>query len=146
MTSFEHLHQHALASPTSALQSSGQPAFASHNSALQSSGQPAFAAPNSAFQFGGQPQETVQELSSPQHQDQPVPSQALLGAQQVPNAVTQQHHGEQLQDQQAWYHYLNAQPESAHEFEEVRQQLLPVAVSDCRLIVCDVRLLFRCIL
>ena len=141
MTSFEHLHQPAVAATNSALQSSGQPAFASPHSALQSSGQPAFAAPNSALQSGGQPQETVQELSSPQHQDQPVPLQALLGAQQVLNAVTQQPHGEQMHDQQTWYHYLNAQPESAHESEEVRQQLLPVAVSDCCLIVCDVRLL-----
>ena len=116
MTSFEH--QPALASPTSALQSSGQPTFAS---------------PSSAFQSGGQPQQTVQELSNPQHQhqDEPVPSQAMLGVQQVLDAATQQPHGEQLQDQQAWYHYLNAQPESAHEFEQVSQHLLPVAASDC---------------
>jgi len=46
-----------------------------------------------------------------------------------------------MQDQQAWYHYLNAQPESAHECEEVRQHLLPVAAFDCCLIVCDVCLL-----
>jgi len=141
MTRFEPLHRPALASPNSALQSSGQPAFAGPNAALQSNGQPALSAPSSAFQSSGQPQETVQELSSPRHQHHPVPSQALLGAQQVPNAVTQQHHGEQVQDQQAWYHYLNAQPESAHECEEVRQHLLPVAVSDRRLIVCDVCLL-----
>ncbi len=125
MTRFEPLHRPALASPNSALQSSGQPALPAPNSAFQSSGQPAFAAPSAAFQSSGQPpQETVQELSS-QHQDQPAPSQALLGAQQVPNAVTQQHHGEQVPDQQAWHHYLNAQPESVHEFEEVRQQLFP---------------------
>ncbi len=141
-TSLEHLHQPASAAPTSALQSSGQPAFVAPSSTFRSSGQPAFAAPSSAFQSSGQaPQETVQELSTPQHQHQPAPAQALLGAHQVPDAVTQQHHGEQLQDQQPWYHYLNAQPGSALESEEVRQNLLPVAAFDSCLTVCDVCLL-----
>lgn len=132
-------HQTALTSPDPASQTSrhlqvtGQPmgspqlppALASPNAALQLSGQlpqaeqqisssyhqPAFASPDVAVQ--ATEQQTNQQVTSAEHEHQHVPTQSLQGIQLVPAAPPQQRQagGVQVQEQLAWYQYLNAQPE-----------------------------------
>lgn len=138
-------HQTALTSPDPASQTSrhlqvtGQPmgnpqlppALASPNAALQLSGQlpqaeqqisssyhqPACASLDVAVQTTEQ--QTNQQVTSAEHERQHVPTQSLQGIQLVPAAPPQQRQadGAQVQEQLAWYQYLNAQPE--HEVEQV---------------------------
>ena len=109
----------ALASPDAAIHFSGQ-LLQTEQQVTSPCHQPAFASPSAALQTTTE-QQTNQQMTTAAHEHQHIPTQSLQGVQPVPAALPQQRQAEggQVQEQLAWYQYLNAQPE--HESEQVSQ-------------------------